>query len=324
MHLEIKRDVSNQLKGIAILFVVLGHLCLLGIITMPSTIFEYAGVWGVTIFLMMSGYGLMSSYLNKGIKLSFLYKRLNKVWVPYVVITLVWVILDKFIFHINHNNYQLIKYLFSLDFKYSVDPTMWYITYIGMWYIIFFIIFIIPINNLLKVILIISFSIALKISDFNIIYDWNFYTFAFPFGVIVAFVFSKVKRLNLQSFVVKFSLLVATIICLRVSLYYLFKVYNLTFINELSISSILLTLGILCFLTLIKHQSKVLIFLGSISYEIYLIEGKILFIYNLPDLSNVLWIKILDFLILLILSAFILHKVVGLMNQSLQRRVYKS
>ncbi|GLC87884.1 acyltransferase family protein [Lysinibacillus piscis] len=315
MEYRINKDVTNQLKGIGIIFVIFGHLCLLDIIKVPSDKFDYAGVWGVTIFMILSGYGLTQSYLKNGIHFNFLNKRFSKVVIPYIIVTLMWIIIDKIIFNVDYGFIQALKVVFGLNFNYPVDPTMWYITYIFMWYTVFFIIFITPIKDILKVLIIISFSLTLYITKFTVIFDWNFYTFAFPIGVGIAYVFAilnkykvKVKHLNIL-------LILITIICLRLFLDYIFKVFDLTFYGVLSMSSILLTFGICSLLIITKCKSKILTFIGTISYELYLIEGKFLFGYGIPSVSDILWIRILDYIVMIIIVAYLLSKIIEFINK---------
>jgi peptidoglycan/LPS O-acetylase OafA/YrhL len=314
MQYEINKSITNQLKGIGIIFVILGHLCLLDVIKLPSNKFEYAGAWGVTIFLILSGYGLTQSYFKSGINLTFIYKRISKVGLPYIIITLVWILIDRLFFKINHDAIVIFKSLLGFDFKYSIDPTMWYITYIVMWYIIFFLIFILPMKDIFKIILFIAVYIFMKISSFNLIYDWHLYTEAFPIGVLFAYLLSKSSKLNINISRQIFFVL-TTVILFRVFLYFLFEVNNFTAYNKLSISSIFLVFSILSFLILVGYQSKILSFLGSISYELYLIEGKILFVYGIPKISDVLWIKLFDYVTTILLSAFILKLTVRLIKK---------
>lgn len=53
-----KKEDTLALKAIAIIFVLLGHLNYL----------DSSGAWGVHIFLILSGYGLETSYQWNGLK----------------------------------------------------------------------------------------------------------------------------------------------------------------------------------------------------------------------------------------------------------------
>ncbi|MED4888553.1 acyltransferase family protein [Lysinibacillus fusiformis] len=324
MQYELNKGITDQLKGIGIIFVIFGHLCLLDIIKMPSDKFDYAGVWGVTIFLILSGYGLTQSYLKKGIHFNFLSKRFSKVAIPYVIITIVWIVVDKIVFNIEYGSIQTLKVLLGLNFNYPVDPTMWYITYIFMWYIVFFVIFILPIKDILKVLLIISISLILHITSFNVIFDWNFYVFAFPIGVVISYGLSIMNKYDIKLKYQNMILILLTIIFFRLFLHYIFKVYDLTFYSLLSVSSIFLTFGLCTLLVVTKFKSKLLAFIGTISYELYLIEGKLLFIYGMPKVSDILWIRILDYTITILISAYVLSKISSHINKLNSRKWLRS
>ena len=68
MHLtdsafKIKQGPSEYIRGIAIVFVVLGHILggTFGIINTHTT--SILGISGVTIFLLLYGYGIFQSYI---------------------------------------------------------------------------------------------------------------------------------------------------------------------------------------------------------------------------------------------------------------------
>lgn len=67
--LELFQTDTYALKGIAILFVLLGHMGYL----------DASGAWGVHIFLIVSGYGLYCSEKKSGID-SFWRKRILAVY----------------------------------------------------------------------------------------------------------------------------------------------------------------------------------------------------------------------------------------------------
>lgn len=78
------REFTTILKGIAIILIIISHcsghwMC--------GRLFTPCGGIGVSLFLITSGYGLNESYKSKGLN-KFWRKRIGKVWLPYVVVTL--------------------------------------------------------------------------------------------------------------------------------------------------------------------------------------------------------------------------------------------
>ena len=77
---KLGRDTSRELKGLAILMVLFGHMTLVhGWIGIPAT--PVLGAPAVEIFLFLSGFGLVSSYHKKGLK-GFIPRRLLAVLIP--------------------------------------------------------------------------------------------------------------------------------------------------------------------------------------------------------------------------------------------------
>ena len=79
------------------------------------------GGFGVAIFLILSGFGLMESYKKNGLE-NYFKKRLLRILTPYVL----WVMI-----------YTIIMY--GLHFLiYLSDIRYWFVEYISLWYLVFF------------------------------------------------------------------------------------------------------------------------------------------------------------------------------------------
>lgn len=94
----LNRQQTDQLRGLAIILVVLGHLWVHVTNSLPKLLL---GGDAVTLFLIISGYGLMHSYKNKIVVLSsFLTKRLKRVMIPYWTISVFIITLDYFFWNV--------------------------------------------------------------------------------------------------------------------------------------------------------------------------------------------------------------------------------
>ena len=116
--LSLDRRKSTILRGVAILYVLLGHAGYLA----------WGGAGGVALFLLLSGYGLECSYAEKGLE-RYWQKRLFKVWLPYVFVG----IFDVLALRVE-GSYEIFCTVVGLDFYMNADKTMWYISYILLWY----------------------------------------------------------------------------------------------------------------------------------------------------------------------------------------------
>ena len=87
-----KLEVINFLRGFAIFTIVLMH-CVQGFLDGVMHKAISLGGAGVHVFILCSGFGLYLSYMNKPLGyLDFLKKRFGKVYFPYVIVIVLYVI----------------------------------------------------------------------------------------------------------------------------------------------------------------------------------------------------------------------------------------
>ena len=119
---SLDRRKSTILRGIAILYVILGHAGYLA----------WGGAGGVALFLLLSGYGLDRSCQAKGLE-DFWKKRALRVWLPYLPVGLFNVLVLRVTWLP-----QTACTLLGLDLCRNVDKSMWYISFILFWYLVFY------------------------------------------------------------------------------------------------------------------------------------------------------------------------------------------
>ncbi len=120
--LDLTREHTQLLKGWAILLVLLGHLYYV----------PFGGAAGVAIFLALSGYGLNLSCEKNGHRL-FWNKRLRKVWLPYFLVAVFNVLALR-----AQGRAAILCTLLGLDLDRNIDATMWYISYLFLWYLVYY------------------------------------------------------------------------------------------------------------------------------------------------------------------------------------------
>ncbi len=128
--MEIKRQTTTILKAIAIIAVVSGHLGLI----------HRGGAIGVSIVLVISGYGLTKSW-DKNTGVLFWKKRLTSVWVPYFLWTVLLISVCTLFGKYRLNGMKTTDYVLTLLGLHPtpiLDPTMWYIPYIFLCYALLF------------------------------------------------------------------------------------------------------------------------------------------------------------------------------------------
>jgi len=137
-------ELINFLKGYAILTIIFYHL-FQGMNI--SKYFNYAisfGGTGIHTFIFLSGLSLYYSYLNKPITyLSFLRKRLSKIYIPYVIIVIItalvsfWLPVYKNSWYTFGGHIFLYK-MFDNSIIVSYGYHFWFISTIIQFYLVFF------------------------------------------------------------------------------------------------------------------------------------------------------------------------------------------
>lgn len=263
--MSITLNQTNVIKGIAILLVIFGHL----------DIIKNSGAWGVGLFLITSGYGLKVSYdknkLNK-----FFTKKICKVIFPYSIVTSILIFIDIVIGK-KYSIFTIITSILGINTKAMIDPSMWYIPYIIIWYILFYLVFRTVNLRYLRVVLLFICSYLLNTYLPNIFIrsaGVYLYGYFFPFGVFLAtfkfeFISNKIKdRLYIIVFLTS---------CIM-----MYFAYGNTGTKNLYLFNISVAcLGIISLVLIFKnHEFNILQYIGKISFYLYLIEAVFLWKYD--------------------------------------------
>ena len=117
-HEFLSKALTTNLKGIAILLIVVSHI---GDGGFHHRVFVPLGGIGVAIFLILSGYGLMESYKLKGLD-NYFNNRVMRLFIPYII----WI-----------SAYVLIMSCIGQSVGLS-EIRYWFVEYISLWYVAFF------------------------------------------------------------------------------------------------------------------------------------------------------------------------------------------
>ena len=281
-YFSINKECTEQIKGLAILAVLIAHYSV--VMDIKSSLL-YFGAQGVAIFLILSGYGLTLSY-NKTKNKNFFSKRFSKVFVPYFIVTLGWIIMNTMYFHITYAKRTIFFALIGFDIHRSIDGTMWYISFVILWYFIFYFTFKLNINKIFKLLILFCFAYWFRKNTFYTIFHINFgdlawqyglHAYFFPIGVLIAFYFDKIS-----AYLTPVRLFIFSTVCFLI---YVINIHNNTIdLSYYTVSNLFFALGVISFLCLLSYfnvYSRLLKFLGKYSYEIYLLEGNLLAITHL-------------------------------------------
>ena len=128
------KNVTNIIKGFAILLIVIGHadskIRNAGIDHPLLLLCSPFGALGVGLFLVCSGYGLEKSYQKFGLQ-GFWKKKIINIFFPYFLVECI-----GFFFH---RDITILDFMLDVTMLYPLHPFGWYMQYLLIWYVAFYI-----------------------------------------------------------------------------------------------------------------------------------------------------------------------------------------
>ena len=280
---------TNLLKGIAAILIVISHIGnKYGI-----RYFTPLGGIGVSVFLMLSGYGLLLSYKKKGLN-NFLARRFSGILIPYWIVVIIYSFINIDIFNI----YDFIMQILLI----KTIPYTWFVQYIIILYIAFYVIFkIFPENYKIKIFIFLS-TIIIFLNN-GIVAEQ---AYSFIIGIIIANHKKEILMINRSKLFIQGIILcllgVSTLIVRQIipdnSFYLIFN-----FIDFVLKESIALGIVLMSFIFIKYNIFKGFSMVGKVSYEVYLMHTLLIFIIS----NNFNFTNILIYVVLTIAGVSILH-----------------
>lgn len=268
----LSREATTELKGIAILMVLLGHMTYMkGFITMPVT--PALGAPAVDIFLFLSSFGLMYSYSHKGLQ-GFISRRLAVIMVPFILVTCLkaplmylWMKMPISLIALNFTALNV-----------EGDTTMWYIQYILLCYLVFFIVFKIPkLTVRSKVVILCIIGAALAIGNGYLYYSEQMiqhplvesysHHLSFPLGALCYLWLNQYRKLSVRTLTV---VSVVSFIIFQFVAFPGIDGYAKYYLNNLCY--VIFFVAVFGILKHYRLHSKLLSWLGELAYPMYLNE----------------------------------------------------
>ena len=299
---------GSNLRGLFALVIVFHHIALYTDLGFLFRLFTHIGRLSVAVFFFLSGYGLQKSYMgSEKYKYHFLQRRLPKILIPYVGVTILFWIL-----HALHGNIYSIGQIIGAVLRGApIVSFSWYIIAICHFYFAYWLFMLICKNNYnLMIIFACLWYVVYCIVCRKLEYDAYWYDSAYL--LIFGMVYAIYEHKLVQKIKVHYSIITPTAI-----IGFFFTMYRLRFVNSESsrmiltmLSAVLFVLSIVLIIMKIKIGNSILDYFGKISLEIYLVQG--LFIAGLR--SNIIYIaNDLTWAVMVtlgsILLAAILHKI---------------
>lgn len=228
------------------------------------------GSTGVFIFLFLSGYGISASLHIKG-KDEYFIKRIRKVWLPYTVVVICFVIFS-FLMRESTSFFTVVEYLSLIRLPVGI---YWYLRLNIYWYIVSYILF--QYGNRIERLVVISLLATvfiIIITGFDRKYIWQIVTF--PLG-FVAFTYQEwaiatLKRISsVRGRLVNLFIILIAFCIKKIPAV---EAHELGIIDTLS--QIIISAAIGLFIISFKDEMKsciaasILVVIGGVSYELYL------------------------------------------------------
>lgn len=271
-------EVAQKIKGFMALVVVLGHIAPF----MSSIYYVMSGAIAVGVFFYYSAYGSEISFLTKKNYLdNFLGKKIFKLYVPYFIANLVYLISEVCQSERPLNlNIDLLFKFFGL---YLANPVLWYIQHLILFLLIFYVV---------KKIVSRQYHLSIYVTIYlcyilvAVLYDIPVWWYISTSSLLIGSYFS-VNRV-IPRFVLNSIFCIWIILVVLGEIYAIFGVQVLSDLqffqispNYYAVGLIMLIVPLFCLVMrcfcdekVFQVKDSVLVLLGTCSYEIYL--------YHLP------------------------------------------
>lgn len=282
---------ANELKGLAMMMVVTGHLWV-HVSQEPASLI--LGGTAVSLFLLLSGFGLTLSVEKTPLTFKkFLFRRLSRIMIPYWIVTAIILLLDYLILNKTYPLQTISTTLAGINIDRTIrdlDYARWFITLLLVQYIVFFFA-----NRFLP-----RFKAMLSIGAFGILLivlrQYGFFPLgsfhqiiAFPLGCLLAYYFNEVTQ-----FIFKKGNHLKLILLLGSSLilvWYILSTFGdannlpakaarMGLVNIKPLLTCALAILLIGSMGRLGFVSGFLSFTGVIAMEIYLLHGPLLIKYN--------------------------------------------
>jgi membrane-bound acyltransferase YfiQ involved in biofilm formation len=335
---------TNQMKGIAILIIIVHHVSLALGNTGYLSLLHHLGFPSVSIFLVLSGYGIFLSVEKKGLN-NFFSKRVMRVYIPFILaMTSKILIFDYFI--LNERSRVASSFLNIFLAPATLDMNMWFIVYILFWYCITYVIFSLNKSNNSKIFYLFLTAIVVGISPAP--NTWVHNCLSFPFGCWIAanskIIIEKLENLlegqkptlssifvhakkQLNNYIETFTLYLSFCI-VSLHLWAWMKspsasaniyspIIDIIAHDIIGISFSILIIGLIILLGKFKIRSTFLNFLGENSFELYLVHGTLLSLFRLMPGVNFAVIFFVYFIVVC-MSSIVLKKLSSFVSDLLK------
>lgn len=265
---------TKAIKGITAILIIMHHILFFKIEVPFLNGMKYIGYLLVGIFFLFSGYGLMKSVkIKENYLKSFITKRIPSIMVPFFLTNIVYLIAEKFFFARNYSIMQTMNYILGIEL---INTYAWYTIMILVFYIAFYFFFYFfkEKKAVIFMTVFVLFTIIFRMQFEEM--QWYVSSVSFVIGMLLAYQQEKIIRwVNKRYLWCLCSVVLGIIVFFLLGFMIQDKSIILRQIVKIVCNSFF-TLTVITINMKLQINNKILVFLGRISYEIYLIHKLVL------------------------------------------------
>lgn len=323
----LKKSDTTAVRAIAAIGIMYTHLVFFSPVS-NLIVLKDIGYLCVGIFFFYTGYNAICSYRTNGLR-GYIVKKIKRVYLPLFVANQL-MILFKYKTGAPPQKDLLLQHILGIRL---INPTLWYVNCIIAFYIIFYLVFTLlrllrkvkPLTNICdsKIVLLIAFTVVFLV--YALVHPWASNKFGFypneksqyPFPLLVGAIFALYKT-QVETFLKKFKF---QSLALLIPILLVAHSRNMEHMSIAvgpinlydSLPPVLTAIIVNFYLYNETINSKVLNFIGTISYEIYLLHYILLSLFKsnlIPIKNDYLYVTV--YTVTLIILAHLLHSICNL------------
>lgn len=302
----IQKQETVALKGLMCLIVMLHHFS--GWFAATDIIlyfFQHCGSFMVSVFFFLSAYGLSKSRSCDKQNIKELFVRILKIFIPFWLIEIIYLFFYYSLDLQMNIDVSITNILLSVINLSEIVSFSWFVSTIIFLYILYFLIDKIKSSIRIWIFFIILFAISFFVPELWLTF------FAFPLGLLISENEKKLLALSKGKFVASVAFALVLILpAIMLKYYSEISSYKsiLAGVSDI-ISGCMFTLVIYLLATRIHFGNKVLMLIGSFSYEIYLLHGLGIFVGGKFFGSTHPYMFLLITLVFTLAIAFVVNRV---------------
>lgn len=312
-------DKSNAMKGILALVIVFHHLVLESNISFIGLeVFKYIAFPLVSVFFFFSGYGLIKSYYKNGGQIflkQYAIKRMTRLMIPYVIVIIYYGFYKYFQ---EPAAFNLGNFLADVFLAREIGP-LWYMTVIIVVYVLFGVCFkYLKAVTARRTILLATIVFIFLCIAFSAPSQWYSSIIGFYAGILYGMNENKVTDILHERYYVKlFLLFFAFVILFGLRLVVSSRITDSEILHGpfRNVIDIVFILFLVSLFEIIEIKKDTMLFMGKISYEIYLIHPFIIY-----SLSKKIWDDA-KYSLIAFLCSIILAYILNVINVRLSKKI---